>query len=405
MANKKITELPAATVVNPTDKLVIVQGGVTKSAAASLVGSSLATTNGAAVQEASEIATLATGATQTIGTTFELAANRTYIVDVELLIETDGPNKSRILTERRVFRTPGGAVSAAAQKAIGDSPDDDPAGAGPASSVAITYTGTTGRIDVTNSSGENVRVSCIRQVRYLETNAAAAVFDPATLALASWNRGSYAGAPWAGVASAGTSGAHSLLATGGSPPTAGTPVNGYAPAAFDGVAKYMDADGTANDYMTAAAYSGWALVKVNAITTNDATAYNNEAISIFAGSAYFGVVLKSTGVVKVFAYDTGLGDFNGPEAAITTGAWALVQWKYDGTNLKIRVNNGAWTSLARSNLPGAFSTEVVYVGYNPNVAKYFNGEILDRAWSKVALSDADFDNVRSYCNARYGLAV
>lgn len=140
------------------------------------VGSGFRTANGDVVQAAAEIASLATGNTATIGSTFSLAANRTYIVDVEVVVQTDGPSKSRVFNERRVFRTAGGVVSANAQ-APTTGPEDNPPGAGPASSVAIAFTGTTGRIDVTNTSGSTVRASCVRQIRYLET-AASAPFDP-----------------------------------------------------------------------------------------------------------------------------------------------------------------------------------------------------------------------------------
>lgn len=51
-----------------------------------------------------------------------------------------------------------------------------------------------------------------------------ASLDPSTLAFADWNRATFAGAPWAGVASAGTSGARAL-SSGGVAPGVGAALN------------------------------------------------------------------------------------------------------------------------------------------------------------------------------------
>lgn len=152
-------------------------------------GGSFTTANGAVAQEAAELAALVDTDTDTVGTTFSLAANRTYIVDVEVMAELDGPTKCAIFNERRIFRTVAGVVTANAQESI-MGPTDSPVGGGLSADVvvAITYTGTTGRVDVTNNAGADLRVGCIRQIRYLETNATAA-FDLATYAPSFWIEG------------------------------------------------------------------------------------------------------------------------------------------------------------------------------------------------------------------------
>jgi hypothetical protein len=232
----------------------------------------------------------------------------------------------------------------------------------------------------------------------------ASYFDPATLSLTGWWRGSFSASPWVGTASAGTSSANDLTEP-TNVPAVGSSVNGYAPADFDGTNDLFTADGTATDYYTASAYSGWALVNIDAIGTNDATPYNNDHILAPSADAFHGIALRSTGVVWAWSYDTGSGLFNGPTATFTTSTWQLVQWKHGGGNLKIRVNEGAWDSSARSNLAAGFSNDLIHIGYNPQANKYLNGRVLDLAVASSALSDDDFDDVLSYARGRYGLAL
>lgn len=224
------------------------------------------------------------------------------------------------------------------------------------------------------------------------------------LLLYGWWQASYAGSPWGGSASAGSSGSRPLSeAT--NPPTVGTPVGGFNPASFDGVDDLLTAFGQGSDYYSAAAYSGWALVNLVSSHTDSATAYLNDAILSAATSAAHGVTVRSSGLVQAFSYDTSSGLIDGPTSAFSFGVPQLVQWKYDGTNLKIRVNGGAWTSSARSNLGAAWDTQGMQYGKNPNSAPYLDGDALDLALTNVAISDADFDRIRAYMNQRYGVSV
>lgn len=232
----------------------------------------------------------------------------------------------------------------------------------------------------------------------------AAAYDPAALALYGWWRGSYASSPWSGTASAGSSGSRTLSEA-SNPPSAGSTVNGYAPADFDGSNDYLSAAGTMGDYYTAATYSGWALVNLDAIGTNNANPYLNEHILAPSANARHGIALRSNGTVWPWSYDTGSGLYDGPTAAISTGAWQLVQWKREGGDLKVRVNESAWATNTRSNLHADFTTDVPRIGFNPQNGTYISGKILDLALGIAAFSDDVFDDVLSYARARYALAL
>ena len=229
-------------------------------------------------------------------------------------------------------------------------------------------------------------------------------FNPATLSLTGWWRGPFRQSPWVGQISAGGSGGRDLTEAANAP-SAGTALNGIAPAAFNGTNDELTPGGTTETYYNNNAYSGWALVKINAITTDEvheSTGYAND--QIIAGTAgYTGVSLRSTGPT------VGLWHFDGAQkaasTAIATGSWQLVQWKYDGTNLKIRVNSGAWASAAAGNIDATGMTQVMRPGRNYNGTAYTDIEIADLALTDSALSDGTFDNIKSYINARYGLAL
>ncbi len=250
-------------------------------------------------------------------------------------------------------------------------------------------------------------------VRATDSNGATAsttavvVYDPAVLNLAIWVRTPYSASPWVGVASAGASGTRNLTeAT--NPPTVGANLNGRATASFNGtsskigIATFLNSNATnlLGSSGTSSAYGGWALINVTALGTNG-TDYNNQCIISTGPAAYFCVYLKSGsgGLVGVANYD---GSREVITTAIGTAAWVLVQWKLVSGVLKIRLNGGAWATVAAGALsaPNGFQ-----LGYQPNdSAHYYNGLMGDFALYGFAPSDATDDLVKSYINSYHGTA-
>lgn len=228
----------------------------------------------------------------------------------------------------------------------------------------------------------------------------AAAFDPATLSLTGWWRASFAASPWVGVASAGSSGSRDLTeAT--NPPAVGSALNSHASADFDGTNDKIGTALTAADFTDVNAYSGWVLFQADAIGTNSAegTAYENDPL-IRNGNSNFGVTLRSSPQVQVWHFD---GAWKAAEVTIATGTPQLVRFKYDGTNIKVSVNSGAYTSRAVGNMSAG--TAAMSLGGESFAATFFNGRIWDVALTDQVLSDADLDNVKAYINARYALAL
>lgn len=235
----------------------------------------------------------------------------------------------------------------------------------------------------------------------------AAVFDPATLSLSGWWRADYAGSPWAGTASAGASSGRNLSS--GSPATTGTAVNGKVPASFDGSSLYLSDSSTAlSSFVTTSAYSVVLVVKPKSTTfVHDTTNRYNE-LSLLAetgtGGAYLGVGFSSSGF-SAYHFD---GGYTGPETAASLDNWHIVAARYDGTNLKIRVDSGSDVSEAKSSVSGSPGTGSSRISIGLNYILTGNGqnaEFLEVMLAPSYLSNADYSNIRSYVNSRYGLSL
>jgi len=228
---------------------------------------------------------------------------------------------------------------------------------------------------------------------------AAATYDPAVLSLTGWWRASYDGSgTWSGTASAGSSGTHGLLEI-INKPAAGTAVNGRTPATFDGVNDFLGGSAFST-YATGTAYGGWALIKIASISTNNAAPSLYDNVTVWSNGAYGGLVLRSNNTVTLFHFD---GGQQGVAASFTTSAWQLVQWKYDGTNGKIRVNAGSWSSTAMGTLADLTST--FYLSKRYDGTADFGGDVLDVGLIDSAPSDATFDNILLYARSYHALAL
>lgn len=91
------------------------------------------------------------------------------------------------------------------------------------------------------------------------------------------------------------------------------------------------------------------------------------------------------------------------DTPITLGAWSLVQARFDGAMLMIRVNGGAWASSTANAIQ--VTTGTLNVGVNYTKTLFFNGQILELMLSPLALPDAAFEGIRGYAMTRYGLTL
>lgn len=230
---------------------------------------------------------------------------------------------------------------------------------------------------------------------------ASSVFDPATLTLTGWWRASYAGAPWSGEASVGSSGGRTIVA--GDAPTAGTTQNGLAPADFDGATQHLV---SAADFDTFIAYAAGTIVVLFRADTAAADAgagsrvANPGLVTQESGGAGFGLCYSSSGVTAAL-YE---GSYTERAVAAGTGAYHMAFCRWDSTNLELGVDAGAMSSTACGPIDPA-STGALNIGTEYAVTAFFDGRILEIMTAQSALNDAARANIRSYFNSRYALAL
>lgn len=228
-------------------------------------------------------------------------------------------------------------------------------------------------------------------------------FNPATLSLTAWWRGSYAGSPWAGTPSVGTSGSRSL-AEATFPPAVGPAVNGFTPANFDGTNDRIGGTATLGDVVNNNAGSCWVLFKADTAaapfgTGSTAQPFEQPGIVCTNGSGYWIVSYNSDGVIVA----TNDGSYKVIVLPASVGEWHLVQIRKTATHFEARIDGGSWTSVACGNI--ASLVHPIRMGCNYNATRFFDGQILDAAFSEQIFSDADFDDVKGYVETRYGLST
>jgi len=229
-------------------------------------------------------------------------------------------------------------------------------------------------------------------------------FDPAGLPLSGWWRASYSGSPWTPSASAGTSGANGALTEATDPPAVGTAQNGFTPAAFDGTNEQLANASLLDAFVSAG--TGSALVLFLATQASAAAPpgqpYDDPGLVVQSGGGTTWGINYSTAGVRVGFYD---GTWRDLAVSASVGAYHLAQVKWDGVTLRLRVDSGAWSSLAAGPCDPSAAGGTVTAGRNYASATFLEGRILEVVLANAALGDATFDSLKSYMNARYGLVL
>lgn len=219
-------------------------------------------------------------------------------------------------------------------------------------------------------------------------------FDPATLTLTGWWRASYGGSPWTPTASAGGSGAAGNLAQVTTPPGVGAAVNGLTPADFDGTNDFLANAGTA--FVGAAAGTCIAVVWIDTYGA-DGAGYDEEQIFCDNGG-FFGLSVGSAGV-HGWIYPDNAGYAS---KAATTGAWHIVCMRWGAGVTGLLVDSAAEATVVSGSATTGGSLRV---GSNYANLSFFDGKILDIMFMATRISDANYANVKTYANARYGLSL
>ncbi len=221
------------------------------------------------------------------------------------------------------------------------------------------------------------------------------VYSRTDNALTALWKASYAGDPW--VPSVGSAG-NLVTASGTSAPTVGTPQNSLDPAALDGSSEALQTTAVLSDLFTASAGGLWMLVKPSSGSATGAP-YAESALLTDTGGDYFVLAYTTSG----FRFTISDGAYKSTAyVACGTGAYHLVQCKWDGVNAKIRLDGAAAVSVACGNL--ANLTRVIRIGVNFSTT-FFGGDILEIGTKAYTPSDAEEDNDLGDINTVYGLSL
>lgn len=200
----------------------------------------------------------------------------------------------------------------------------------------------------------------------------------------SWTNGVPAGAPF--------------TAAGADRPTyVASGINGRPSFRFDGLAHKM-AGPVASTIIGASSAYVFMAFKINGITINDATVYNNDSLFSDNG-ADFGAALRGTSnVLRSYNYAGGYAE---PTAlSIAVGSTYVLTWKHTGGNVSHQVNNGTPQSAAS----GATSdlTSALQIASCQGF-RYASIDLAEVVMFNAALSAADESRVRTWMMGRAGL--
>lgn len=136
----------------------------------------LTTDNSDAPQETTEFET--TNATPTtVGTTFSIPTNTILVVDIQAVVQRAGGDRTKVFNIRRYLQNTNGTITAPAQE---NTMGPTEIGGALSCTVAITYTGTTARVEFTGIAATNLRVRLDRQVTTLAAGDPAIVVSAIT---------------------------------------------------------------------------------------------------------------------------------------------------------------------------------------------------------------------------------
>lgn len=221
-------------------------------------------------------------------------------------------------------------------------------------------------------------------------------FDPSTLPLTIWTRGSYSGAPWVGTASSGASGGRNLIV--GSAPTTGTAVSGFTPASFGGTKYLYTGTVTSSQCISVSAYTIHILLKPGDQPADISSPASQNGIIEDANSSFGihrnvnNVQLQHSGTQRSLV-------------SVPQGSWALYSARLGKVagELDIFINGSLTdhkTSVPNTGALGSY----MLIGTNWLASLYYTGDIMEIMMQDSAQSDLEIAGIYGYMKARYPAA-
>lgn len=187
----------------------------------------------------------------------------------------------------------------------------------------------------------------------------------------------------------------------------GTPLNGHAPADFNGTTQYFDSSALFSDAVMSS--GGTLFVIYYARTAPYASAFG------YQDPALLGMTLRGDIFLSVNSSGVRGGGFDASVNAIDVtatagaGAWHAAHIRWDSYTVEIGVD-GAWEAPVALVGGGMFDANyggnVLHMGADYiNSTAFLDGQVARVCCSKSRLADVDVDNLITSANARYGISI
>ena len=185
-------------------------------------------------------------------------------------------------------------------------------------------------------------------------------------------------------------------------PTVGTPpVNNHFPSDFDGATQYLQGEALST-YLTSGAWSFGFLAKVRAAPSDPGSGARNSIACLMSDTNNAISIAFTASGVTIEVRD-GSHSPSSLTVACSINVWHYIQAYWDGTNLGLRVDNGAWSTLAYYNASAL--TGLLQYASNYNATAFLNAQVLELQTANFALSNAEFETNRLDLQSIYELTL
>lgn len=222
---------------------------------------------------------------------------------------------------------------------------------------------------------------------------------PLSLPWSGFWRANYSVSSWLGTATDGPTLGRKLTES-STPMVAGTPQNGYTPAA-GGISTLLTADGPAEQYIGTNTCFIHCVVKLGSVVGPAANVWDDACLLVTGSAATVALGASSSGVA--FGVYTSGGPVQTSRVALASGSYAVVQARLDGVNASVSVDGGSWTNVAAADITSGGGNPLIVGADLTGVTTTLDASILEIGVSQKSFSDATALALVAYSQARYAI--
>ncbi len=176
--------------------------------------------------------------------------------------------------------------------------------------------------------------------------------------------------------------------------TPGTLINGKAPARFNGSTSWIDGP--------SASLLGTSSGSLGVYFQADSAAASGsyDAIPSILGTHNGILALGFSNAGVTFGYDSVVGDGQ-VSVPCATGSYHFAQAAWDGSNIRLRVDDGSWVSSSLGPIDPSFAFSFFRVGINSGNNRFFSGSILEIIAKDRSFETPEWDHLHSYMLSHY----